>query len=56
MAIKQIPKEKVEILIKDIQSALRFIETEREPWTSVGYTKSTFQRLIKQLKNEFPII
>lgn len=53
---KSIPADKVSILIKDLEKALYFVESEREPWVSVGYTKSTFQRLIKQLEGKFPII
>lgn len=54
--IKSIPAEKIKILIEQLNKFYDFVETEREPWVSVGYTKSSIKTIIKQLKGEFPIL
>jgi hypothetical protein len=54
--IKGIKKEEVEIILGNLETLRVKLESEYEPWVSVGYTKATVKRLIQQLKGEYPII
>lgn len=56
---KALKKEQVEIVAEKLKYALNELNTAntyQEAFISIGYTKGTIERLLKQLKGELPII
>jgi hypothetical protein len=54
--IKAIKAEDVEKLIKYAERLQARVSENGEPWTTVGYARSSLKYLILQLKGEYPIL
>lgn len=54
--VKALKKEDVEKLIKYAETLEARLQENGEPWTTVGYARSSMKYLVLQLKGEYPIM
>lgn len=54
--IKKLSAEDVEIMIKNIERSIEYLNSGENVYTKIGYLGSSLPLIVKQLKGEYPII
>lgn len=53
--LKSIKEPEIKKLIKECEDTIKYVEEQKEPWISVGYTVTMLKYMIKKLNGDFPI-